>query len=114
MRGQDPSAPPWLSVHSEEKPMFQPAKKWSPLAQILTFAIAGGMLSRPIAAVQFSDWSLPQNLGASINSASNEQHPALSPDGLSLYFSSDRPGGAGGFDLWVSRRASTPSSWQSP
>jgi len=49
-----------------------------------------------------------------INSAANEQHPAISPDGLSLYFSSDRPGGAGGFDLWVAHRAGPMAAWQSP
>ena len=31
--------------------------------------------------------------------------PALSADGLSLYFDSNRPGGFGGNDLWVSQRA---------
>jgi outer membrane protein OmpA-like peptidoglycan-associated protein len=29
-------------------------------------------------------------------------HPALSPDGKKLYFASDRPGGLGGLDIWVS------------
>jgi Tol biopolymer transport system component len=59
-------------------------------------------------------WSAPENLGSVINSAAGEQHAALSPDGLSLYFSSDRAGGAGGFDLWVSRRNSPASAWQAP
>jgi len=31
-------------------------------------------------------------------------HPAISPDGLSLYFVSNMPGGQGGMDIWVSRR----------
>lgn len=76
--------------------------------------VAFVLLGRSTTAQQVSSWSVPENLGPAINSASNEQHPALSPDGLSLYFSSDRPGGAGGFDLWVSRRASTTSAWQAP
>src|SRR5260370_38451549 len=41
----------------------------------------------------FSDWSEPVNLGPVVNSAFNDQHPAISADGLSLYISSDRPGG---------------------
>jgi hypothetical protein len=32
------------------------------------------------------------------------QSPSLSPDGRILYFSSDMPGGQGGWDLWQVRR----------
>lgn len=53
-----------------------------------------------------SDWSLPVDLGPDVNASNSEISPALSPDGLSLYFASARPGGLGGFDIWVSRRAS--------
>ena len=51
-----------------------------------------------------SPWDEPQNLGPVINSASHEQKPTLSVDGHRLYFASDRPGGLGGFDIYVSRR----------
>jgi hypothetical protein len=61
-----------------------------------------------------SAWSEPVNLGAPINSASSDQSPALSADGLSLYFASDRPGGLGGVDLWVSHRATPDSPWETP
>jgi len=76
--------------------------------------VASALLVGSPAAQQFSDWSTPENLGPAINSPSNEQHPAISPDGLSLYFSSDRPGGSGGFDLWVAHRATPTSPWQVP
>src|SRR5260370_6165921 len=46
----------------------------------------------------FSDWSEPVNLGPVVNSKFNDQHPAISADGLSLYITSDRPGGFGDFD----------------
>ena len=59
-------------------------------------------------------WSEPVNLGAPINSSGADQSPALSTDALSLYFSSDRPGGFGGVDLWVSHRATPESSWETP
>jgi Tol biopolymer transport system component len=49
-------------------------------------------------------WGPPQRLGPNINTASNEQAPTLSMDGHRLFFSSDRPGGSGGHDLYVSRR----------
>jgi hypothetical protein len=61
-----------------------------------------------------SEWSTPANLGSTLNTAFNEQGPTLSKDGLILYFGSDRPGGSGGFDIWVSRRACTDCAWETP
>jgi len=49
-------------------------------------------------------WSTPVNLGPPINTAGLEARSALSFDGRSLYFFSDRPGGSGATDLWVSTR----------
>jgi WD40-like Beta Propeller Repeat len=65
-------------------------------------------------AQQFGPWSAPMNLGPTVNTASDDMHPTLSKDGLSLIFSSTRPGGAGGIDLWVSQRDSLDSPWQTP
>src|SRR6266850_954946 len=56
-------------------------------------------------AQRYSDWSAPANLGPVINSAFSDQGPAISKDGRSLYFTSNRPGGLGGFDMFVSQRA---------
>lgn len=41
----------------------------------------------------FSDWAVPTNLGPTVNSAFQDFGPAISKDRLSLYFTSDRPGG---------------------
>ena len=49
-------------------------------------------------------WSNPENLGSNINTESWESSPSLSPDNRALYFSSNRPGGYGGKDLYVSYR----------
>ncbi len=49
-------------------------------------------------------WSDPQNLGAQINTDFYESGPTLSPDKRAIYFTSDRPGGYGGRDLYVSYR----------
>ena len=62
----------------------------------------------------FSSWSDPANLGTTINTTFNEQGPTLSNDELSLYFGSDRPGGIGGFDIWVSQRACKECDWETP
>lgn len=51
-----------------------------------------------------SGWSEPVNLGRNINTEFVETAPALSPDKNALYFSSNRPGGFGGYDLYVSYR----------
>src|SRR3989442_505355 len=61
-----------------------------------------------------SEWSEPVNLGPVVNSTAGDNNPTLSPDGLSLYFASDRPGGLGGTDIWVARRASPDSPWEAP
>ncbi|GGD80512.1 hypothetical protein GCM10011514_50760 [Emticicia aquatilis] len=48
------------------------------------------------------EWTTPENLGGSVNTPFWEAQPSLSNDGRVLYFSSDRQGGYGRKDLWVS------------
>ena len=48
------------------------------------------------------EWTVPVNLGSNINSAAWESQPALSADGRTLYFVSNRPGGFGMRDIYVS------------
>lgn len=55
-------------------------------------------------------WSEPQNLGPAINTDYWESSPSLSPDKKILYFSSNRPGGKGGKDLYMSRNVN--GKWQ--
>lgn len=61
-----------------------------------------------------SEWSEPVHLDAPINSPARELGASLSPDGLSLYFGSDRLGSLGGFDIWVSHRACDACPWEAP
>ncbi|GGB87833.1 cell envelope biogenesis protein OmpA [Dyadobacter sediminis] len=47
------------------------------------------------------EWSAPLNLGQTVNSRDWESQPSLSADGHTLYFASDRKGGLGKRDIWV-------------
>jgi len=58
-------------------------------------------------------WGEPENLGAPINTKGTEMAPFLHPDGRTLYFSSDKHVGMGGFDLFMSRRGED-GQWQKP
>jgi hypothetical protein len=49
-----------------------------------------------------------------VNSASNDFHPVLSPDQTTLYFASDRPGGAGDYDIYVSTRTLMAATYTPP
>lgn len=64
--------------------------------------------------LELTEWSEPVNFGPRVNSAFAEQSPILSNDGLSLYFASNRPGGFGANDIWVSQRPSTDAPWGIP
>ncbi len=57
-------------------------------------------------------WSSPQNLGETVNSKHWDSQPALSADGRTLYFSSNRPGGQGKRDLWVTKLSD--EGWSEP
>lgn len=48
-------------------------------------------------------WSEPMNVGPAVNSDGWDSQPCLSHDGKTLYFSSARPGGIGGRDIWASQ-----------
>jgi Tol biopolymer transport system component len=60
------------------------------------------------------DWNEPENLGPVVNSTSHDTEPSISADGLSLYFSSERPGGEGGNDLYVTTRITKDDEWGAP
>jgi outer membrane protein OmpA-like peptidoglycan-associated protein len=60
-------------------------------------------------------WSAPVNIGGDLNTPFQESTPFITQDGRNLYFASDRPGTAGGMDIWVSHRLDyTWKQWSKP
>ncbi len=57
-------------------------------------------------------WQAPVNLGAPVNTAYWESQPTIGPDSRTVIFSSDRPGGYGGLDLWWTML--TDTGWIEP
>ncbi len=57
------------------------------------------------------EWSVPENLGENINSRSWDSQPTLSADGRKLFFISDRSGGYGKRDIWMSQ-LNADQEWQ--
>lgn len=81
----------------------------------------GGSLDLWVAARPSRDESFaaPMNLdellpGSRVNSGYTDRAPSISRDGLTLLFSSNRPGGAGGLDIWVSTRAALDAPFGEP
>ncbi|MBN2592850.1 MAG: PD40 domain-containing protein, partial [Sedimentisphaerales bacterium] len=56
----------------------------------------------------------PQNLGPTVNTSAGAEDPEISADGLKLYFNSNRAGGYGKGDLWVTSRSTVEDNWEIP
>jgi hypothetical protein len=60
----------------------------------------------------FADWETPKPFSSNLNSSSNEVFPTFLNEGT-FVFSSDRPGGYGGLDMYISY-ADSLGNWSSP
>lgn len=61
------------------------------------------------------EWSKPEGLGSDVNTGGVETTPFLASDNQTLYFASDRSGGQGGLDIWVTKRKNRFwNSWSEP
>lgn len=86
----------------------------------LGIAAALSITGAAAAALQQSAWATAQKLdtvgghNSEVNTPALDGCPIQSPDGLSLYIASNRPGGKGGLDIWVATRASTTAAWGAP
>jgi hypothetical protein len=69
---------------------------------------------RATRATTANPWSTPQAIVA-VNAPGHEKSPAVSADGVSLWLATDRDGGLGGLDVWVSTRSGgTGGTWSAP
>ena len=60
-------------------------------------------------------WTKPESLGDDLNTGETETTPFLASDNYTLYFASDRKGGLGGTDIWVSKRTDRSyRKWSKP
>ena len=59
-------------------------------------------------------WDTPVNLGPIVNSGALDTEADISSDGLELYFESERSGGFGGADIWMTRRETKNEPWGAP
>jgi len=75
----------------------------------------GGIGNCDIYFSAFNDgrWTEPSNLGSPVNTKQWESTPSISADGRTLFFSSSRPGGFGGKDIWLSR-LNDKNHWMEP
>ena len=55
-------------------------------------------------ATVLDQWSTPTNLGPIVNTAFGETQPYIASDRRTLFFTSGRPGGLGGQDIWMTTR----------
>jgi hypothetical protein len=98
---------------------FRPTLRSVTIALAAVTLVAVG-LTGAVAAKQFGPWGLAVSAeslpgtSTELNSAYNDGCPIQSPDGLSLYMATNRPGGLGGIDIWVASRASTSEPFGDP
>jgi Tol biopolymer transport system component len=60
------------------------------------------------------EWGTPANLGQDVNTQYHDGRPSLSSDGLLLFFNSNRPGGVGRYELWMTARTTRSDPWAEP
>jgi hypothetical protein len=89
-------------------------------AALLAACVSVLALAAAAQAANFSAWGTAQKIdeiagnSSELNTPFMDGCPIQSPDGLSLYMASTRPGGLGLLDIWVAHRESTDDSWGAP
>ena len=87
---------------------------------LLTAVVSALALAAVAQATNFAAWGGAQKIdeiagnNSELNTPFMDGCPIQSPDGLSLYIASTRPGGVGLLDIWVARRDSKGDPWGAP
>lgn len=91
----------------------------SPLLAVIVVILLV-IAASPVLAKDFGNWADAQTIeslpgsSSAVNTEALEGCPIQSPDGMSLYMASNRPGGLGGIDIWVAHRSSTSEGFGTP
>ena len=115
-RGDSWSAPELLPAPINSKGNNESVVYVTPDGSQIFFFRSGSAMQGNLFVSKLDDngkWGKPQALGFDINSKYRESHVTLSPDGNSLYFTSDRPGGFGGLDIYVIKKLPN-GQWTEP
>lgn len=111
----------WGNVKSLGPPVNTPGDEGalclSPDGQFLFFAACNrpdgyGSCDLYVSTRSVDAWGEPKNLGPVVNSAQWDSQPSFSPDGRTLFFVSNRPGGFGSSDIWFTQL--NGNSWIQP
>jgi hypothetical protein len=90
------------------------------LATAFGLAALALVITASAQALAQADWGTAQKVdtingnNSELNTPSLDGCPIQSPDGLSIYLASTRPGGRGGLDIWVATRSSTSAAFGAP
>ncbi|HWL93266.1 MAG TPA: hypothetical protein VNT79_07005 [Phycisphaerae bacterium] len=106
----EPAQSPLIGLNTESDD-YEPEISADGLTLFLVRGRAGENADLYVCRSEGSCWSEPAAVAA-LNSEADELGPELSLDGRLLYFYSNREGGMGGYDLWLSRRSE--SDWRDP
>lgn len=90
---------------------YEPRLSWDGLTLFFVRGKAGENADIYISQRRPAGWTDPQPLTA-LNSEADDLGPDPSKDGRTIVFYSNRPGGSGGYDLWMSRRID--DGWTAP
>jgi WD40-like Beta Propeller Repeat len=107
-----------MSIPGMSVPMRRRSTRTAFVLGVLT-AVAV-LAATAAAGPHFSAWASAQKIdeiggnNSELNTPFLDGCPIQSPDGLSLYMASNRPGGQGLLDIWVSRRESRDEPWGAP
>lgn len=88
---------------------------------VLVAVMTIGVAAAAVAFGGFGPWGVAESIetfGAGANENFNTEYtegcPFISPDGKAFFVASNRPGGLGGLDIWVSTRANESEAWSEP